>query len=504
MPSVLVDPAYAHFPEYTKTLGPEVCDLAAMAGLSPDPEQELALNALFALSPNPLISAAFEFAVIAARQNLKTALFKMATLGWLFVTDQELVVWSAHEMNTTNEAFEDVVNLIEGTPALSKRLDPSFGKDPGIMRGNGTQLIRMLPSAECRYGQRLKFKARTHGGGRGLTGNKIILDEAFALEKSHMGSLLPTLSAVKDPQVVYGSSAGLARSEVLRGIRDRGRLGSSPRLAYMEFCAPEDVCEREDCVHALGTPGCALDDLNYIRMANPALERRITIDYIRAERQALPPEEFARERLGWWDKPDVAELPLISVDLWESRKDTESTPMDPVSFGVYVNKMQTNAAIGVAAYRSDGKIHVGVVPAAKGQTVDKLPGTGWIPGRAQELVEQWKPCATVVDGYSAAASQKEAIEELGVELYVTNATDLARACGNFYAFTNEDKIRHQGAQPLTASVTSGKKRDLSDAWAWDRKDDNSDITQLMAVTLALQGLIVHGHTPEIEVWGMFT
>jgi hypothetical protein len=168
-----------------------------------------------------------------------------------------LVVWSAHEMNTTNEAFEDVVNLIEGCPALSKRLDPSFGKDPGVMRGNGTQLVRLLPSPECRYGQRLKFKARTHGGGRGLTGNKIILDEAFALEKSHMGSLLPTLSAVQDPQVVYGSSAGLSKSEVLRGIRDRGRSGSSPRLGYLEFCAPEDVCEAEDCDYNLARAGSA-------------------------------------------------------------------------------------------------------------------------------------------------------------------------------------------------------------------------------------------------------
>jgi hypothetical protein len=501
----LVRAAYATFPAYKQTLGPEVCDIATLAGLPPDPEQELALDALFALNPrDPYMSAAFEFALICARQNMKTALFQMAALGWLFVTDQRLVVWSAHEMSTTTEAFEDIVNLIENAPPLSKRLDASKGKDPGVMRGNGKEVIWLTPTDECPRGQRLKFKARTYGGGRGLTGNKIVLDEAYALKKSHMGSLMPTLSAVKDPQIVYGSSAGHADSEVLRTIRDRGRAGTSARLGYMEFCAPEGICLREDCTHERGTPGCACDDMNYIRMANPATGRRISEEYLLAERDSLDPGEFGRERMGWWDKPEIADLPLISEDLWESRKDVESSPVDPVSFGVYVNRMQTNAAIGVAAYRSDGKVHVGIVPAAKGQLADSLPGTGWIPNRVKELADQWKPCATVIDGYSSAASQKEAIEELGVELEVTNSSDLARACGNFYAFVNEDKLKHQGSLTLARSVTSAKKRDLADAWAWDRKDDSSDITQLMAVTLALQGLILHGHTPEIEVWGMFT
>jgi hypothetical protein len=47
-------------------------------------------------------------------------------------------------------------------------------------------------------------------------------------------------------------------------------------------------------------------------------------------------------------------------------------------------------------------------------------------------------------------------------------------------------------------VTAAKKRDLSDGWAWDRKDGTSDITQLNAVTLALHGLV--NHPPQISVY----
>ncbi|WP_293311751.1 hypothetical protein [Mycolicibacterium sp.] len=507
---VLVPPAYANFPEYVETLGPEVCELAALAGLPPDPEQEMALNVLFALSPNPLVSAVFEFALICARQNMKTALFQQAALGWLFVTDQRLVVWSSHEMDTTNEAFEDIVNMIEGTPVLSKRLDPDFGKDPGIKRGNGKELIKLRPSDECPYGQRIKFKARTKGGARGLTGNKIILDEAYALKRAHMGSLLPTLSAVKDPQVVYGSSAGHADSEVLRGIRDRGRAGSSPRLGYMEFCAPTDTCESPTCTHALSVEGCALDDIEMVRLANPALERRITLGYIQAEREALPPAEFARERLGWWDEPDTAGESVIGPELWAPLADPLSEPIDPVAFGVYVKLDRTQSAIGVVGRRADGKLHVGVVPAVRGKAIDSLPGTAWIPDRVRELAQEWKPCAVVIDPHSAAGSLITTIEGLGVEVVKSNATDLTKACGAFYdAVTadrdSDDSLRHRGAGPLARAVTSAKKRELSDAWAWDRKDRDSDITQLMAVTLALHGFTEFGAraTVDVDAWQPF-
>jgi len=492
----LVKPAYANFPAWTKTDGPEVADLAELAGLPPDPEQRMALDVMFALRPDFKV-AAFEFALIMARQNGKSGLFKMAALGWLFVTDQRLIVWSAHEMNTTKEAFRDLAALIENCPALRKRL--AKGPSNGIYRGNGDEAI------ELASGQRIKFKARTHGGGRGLTGDKIVLDEAMFLAPHHMGSLLPTLSAVDDPQVCYGGSAGLAQSDVWRGVRDRGRAGISPSLAYLEFCAlPEEgACAEENCSHALEVPGCALDDVEYIRQANPALERRITVGYILAERQSLPPEEYGRERAGWWDKPDAADEPLITAGQWTELVDPLSEPLDPVAFGVYVNINRTASAIGVVGRRSDGKLHVGVVPAVRGKSIDSLPGTAWIAERVKELVEEWKPCAVVIDGHSAAASLITTIEGVGVEVVASNATDLAKACGSFHDAVTEDNMRHRGAGPLFRSVTSAKKRDLSDAWAWDRKDKDSDITQLMAVTLALHGLIEYV-PKKVEVWGFLS
>src|SRR6185369_12027837 len=129
---------------------------------------------------------------------------------------------------------------------------------------------------------RLIFKARTKGGGRGLTGNKVILDEAFALLPTHMGALLPTLSAVEDPQVLYGSSAGKADAEVLAGIAERGRVGEI-RLGYAEWSIPRGTCKDPVCEHKkppkhltdyrdwFAVTGCALDDPENWKRVNTAV-----------------------------------------------------------------------------------------------------------------------------------------------------------------------------------------------------------------------------------------
>lgn len=488
-----LDPAYFTHPEVVETYGPEVADLAALANFPPDPEQEMALDVLFAIGPDglPLV---FEFANICARQNMKTGLFKQSVLGWLFITEERTTVWSAHEMGTTKEAFRDIVELIEECPHLSKRLAP--GPSQGIYRGNGDESI------ELATGQRVLFRARTHRGGRGLTGDKLILDEAFALMAVHIGSVLPTMAARPHSQVVYGSSAGNAGAAVLRTIRDRGRAGGSESLAYLEFCAPEGGCETEDCTHVYGAAeGCALDNRENWKVANPALGRRITMQKLQAFREAEPPIEFAREHMGWWEEPaDTADVPpVISEDAWTALKDTESAPADPVAFGLFLAPDRSAAAIAVAGRRADWKIHAEIVPARRGGDIHTLPGTAWIAPRLAELKEDFGPCAVMVAG--AASSLVTAIVEQGVEVIEISFPDQVSACGQFFDAVTEDELRHLGAEKFDQAVATGRKRELRKGWVWA---DGTDV-QLEAATVAVHGLIEHGpeEPAETEVWGFW-
>src|SRR5690242_14443848 len=95
-------PAFSSIPEYYDTLGDEAIGFCTDIGYVPDLQQQLALNIIFARDRRGK-SAAYETALVVPRQNLKTGVFKQAALSWLYLFDEPLVIWSAHEFATVEE-----------------------------------------------------------------------------------------------------------------------------------------------------------------------------------------------------------------------------------------------------------------------------------------------------------------------------------------------------------------------------------------------------------------
>jgi hypothetical protein len=441
----------------------------------------MALDLAFALDANNR-SVALELAMIACRQNIKTAFFKMCALGWLFITDQNLIVWSAHEFPTATEAHRDLADLIDGCDALRRRVKR-------IYYGNGDQSFEMLS------GQRMEFKARTRTGGRGLSGDKVVLDEAFALQPAHMGALFPIMSAKSmhgDPQLFYGSSAGLEDSVVLRGVRDRGRAGD-PGLIYVEWT--DDLpgeCREPSCDHKVDREGCRLDDVRRIARANPALGRRISLEHIQKERRAMPPAEFARERLGWWDE-DPFEGGAFPDGAWEKAKTTGQFDNGPVVFAVEVAPDRDWASIAACGTDLDGKMLVDVI--------DYRPETGWIGARLTELVTEHGTAAVVVQKSSPAGSLIPDMLARQVQVIQVQTQEYTQACGAFYDGVVTGELRHLNQSELNYSVRGVRKRASADASAWDRRKSDLDISPLVAVTLAAWGFKAHGANDVLgAVW----
>lgn len=480
-PSVALDfvpPAYKWMPEYGRTLGDEVADLAALAGFTPDPEQRLALDWLFAIGANGK-AAVRDFGLAAPRQNLKTGFLKQAALGWLYITEQRLVVWSAHEFGTAQEAFRDMCQLIEDCPDLEREV-------LAIHRGNGDEAIELTGD------RRLKFKARTVSGGRGLSGDKIVLDEAMYLRASHIGALVPTLRARPDPQVVLAGSGGLLVSDVWRSYRDAGRAGGDATLAWLEWCDPSDPhnrgCAARDCSHVYGVEGCALDDRVRWRACNTALGRRITEETLASDRRRFPWDEFARETLGWWDDP-IAGGAVIDPAVWHGLNVGNKAPAGPV-LSVEVALDRSRTMLG-SAWRVADRPHV--------EIFEDGAGVDWAVPRLAEFAKKYQVRTVVVDASTEAASLIPALEAAGLAVIVVKSADRAAACAGLYDLASAAGLSHNGDPVLSAALSAARWKDVGEgARVFSRRRSAGDITALYAVTLALHGL---ASVSNREFWG---
>jgi phage terminase large subunit-like protein len=285
------EPRVCSLPRFDRdNSGRNAVALAGVAGLSLDPWQRLVLEA--GLRRRGGKWAAFEVALIVARQNGKGTVLEALELAALFLfPDVRLILHSAHEFKTAAEAFLRVRALIEDNPDFDSQVSR-------IRTAAGAEAV------ELKDGKRLRFVARSSGSGRGFTSDLVILDEAYKLGDQEMAALLPTLSARPDPQVWYTSTAGGPDSIQLGRVRARGVAGADPSLAFLEWSA-QDADDPADPV-------------TWAR-ANPGLGIRIAPEYIEREMAALGPDAFARERLSVGDYPmDGGAWGVIGQDAWNA------------------------------------------------------------------------------------------------------------------------------------------------------------------------------------------
>ena len=455
-------PRVCTVPPFVSSAGAEAVDLARQAGLVLDPWQAFVLERSLGERRDGQW-AAFEVGLVVPRQNGKGSILEARELAGLFLLGERMIIHSAHQFDTSLEAFRRLLYLVEDNPDFSRRVKR-------VSRSHGEEGI------ELTTGQRIRFRTRTKGGGRGFSGDCLILDEAMVLPEMAHAALLPTLSARPNPQVWYAASAVdqlvHEHGRVLTRVRARGLAGDDPKLAFFEW-SPDVSLDHSDLV---------AEDRDVWAQANPGLGIRILEEHVAAEQRSMDPRTFAVERLGIGDWPslDVLDGDLISKAQWVALADPESKPVDPVVFSYDVTPDRGASCITVAARRSDDRVHV--------EVVDHRPGTGWVADRLAELVGRHRAAKVVADERGPAAALLTKVRDLGVSVETIGARELGEACGQFYDLVVEQQLAHLGTEELMTAVRGAARRPLGDAWAWSRKSSTVDISPLVACTLACWGV----------------
>lgn len=446
------EPSVRIAPDYFTTDGGDATRILQLGGIILDPWQMDILDDWMATTPGNRW-AARTCGLSVPRQNGKTALVQgRASAGMLLYNEK--VIYTAHLQKTATETFEEMAVFFD-SPKLKK-----YVKD--IKTALGREQIILASGA------RIKFLARTRSGGRGQHGDLLILDEAQELDEDQQASFLPAISASLNPQtILVGTPPGpQSPGVVFRGLRTKATRGDTSTTAWTEYSVPEigDVTDRTRWF-----------------MANPAAGTRIREDTIAGECEQMPPDTFARERLGWWAPIIEKHIePAIAPEVWEACASDEPKPEGKTAYGVKFAADGSEVCLCGAVCPKDGPARISLI--------ERRPtgmGIRWLADWLNHRVKIG--CCVVIDGRNGVDVLVDRISDTWRaknSVIRPKAADMIAATSLLMTELTEQTVTWYAEQDaLKDSALSAVRRPISGGWGFGG-DDSGPIE---AASLALWG-----------------
>jgi hypothetical protein len=441
----------------------ELADAYGVAGGYPlDESQRFTLNAALGERRDGTWAAA-TVADFEPRQSGKNDTLAARELAGLILFGEKLIIHTAHEFPTANESFLRLVAVFENWDDLRAKV-------ARIRYANGEQGIELLS------GQRLKYRARTGGSGRGFAkADLVVYDEAQHLQAEHVAASGPARLANPNNQSWYMGSGGLSTSANAWRLRKRALAGDGGRFAYVEHTA-EDISYVDGQLKSFRPD---ILDREAWALAHPAYGHRVSDEALASLYEELGPELFGRECLNLWDAEPGTSSGALTIDQWLELKDESSTIASHHQFAIDVSPDRKWSSIGAAGRRSDGRLHV--------EVVERRAGTGWLLDVAGAVWREWGVPFRIERG-SPAASFISLFMEQGIEVAEVAPADHARAVGMVLDAVNDGSLRHIGGASLNVAAVAAELRKSGESVVWARRSPKSDISPLVAVTLAVGGV----------------
>ncbi|HYD83773.1 MAG TPA: hypothetical protein VEA63_06960 [Opitutus sp.] len=368
------------------------------------------------------------------------------TLYWLYVDRVRLVLGTSTNLDTARESWEKAVSLAEDNPTLASEVGD-------VRRTNGEQTLTTV------WGGRYKIAASNRKGGRGLTIDRLVLDELR--EHAHWDSYnaaVPAMNAVPDATAFFISNQGDDKSQVLNALRDQALEGSDERLGLFEWSSED---------------GMDPTDPEALAMANPSLGRRIFLDTLMGD--AIRAKQAGGEQLAdFLTEVHCRRVPLlnpaIDLDAWSRSYSAENSLeafKDKLALCVDVSFDQTHATLYAAAVDGE-RVRVDPVAAWEGQDA-----ISQMSSQLPALVEKMKPrvLGWFPDGPAAAAlpalTPRQGWPPAGVT--VEAIRQVTAVCMGFAEQVRSDKVYHSGDPLLDAHVRAAEKLSYGDGWRFTRR-----------------------------------
>jgi hypothetical protein len=388
-------------------------------------------------------------------------------------------------------------------------------------------------------GERYKVATANRKGGRGLSGDLVIMDELREHTNWESWSAVSKTTLARPyAQLWAASNAGDIASVVLAFLRKQAHaaLGNPDGLDGVEAIEipeeflmgdPDDDGEEFTAADALSSlaifewsaaPGRSKWDRVGWQEANPSMNhdmgdptKKLTERAIAAAVATEPERVVRTEILCQWLETTV--LGPFPEGQWERAQDPQSRRGDGerVTYCVDVSHDRSIAHIGVFTRRADGIPHIEIVASRS--------GTGWVKPWFTERADKNTPLMVTLQGSGAPASSLlvdlETVEGLTVKAWT--GSELGKGFGMFYDLLrgfNPDEsddpdspasdpealqdplLRHRNQPNLNIAAAQAVTKPAGDGILLDRKASPVDIAPLIAVIGA--AWLYFAHPPAVK------
>ena len=419
-----------------------------------------------------------------ARQSGKTMLMLVLALWHLYALDSPTVIGTAQDLANAEKAWGEAVEWAQSIEELEELIEKVSLGHPKVMR--------LLTG--CQY----RVAAASRKGGRGFSGDLVLLDELREHQSwDSWSAVTNTMNARPKAQAWAFSNAGDALSVVLRYLRAQAHRD----LGWPDGDADADILEGLDeemqdylnqADEVLGWfewsahPDAKRTDRTAWAQANPSLnhvevvENCVTERAIAAALRTNPPSQFEIEVLCRW--MSMAEAGPFPEGSWRETLDNDAAPAadTPRMICLAMSWNRSKCYIARAARDAEGNPVVGIAADRNGNDW-VIPWLIENRGTYSGIVIQSNgaPETSLVDDITNARMPDGTAANLPVIAWA--GPDLGSATGIMFDRLDKRRIRHLAHPGLDSAATSASVKVLSQgAWVIDLAASPSDAAPLKA------------------------
>lgn len=297
---------------------------------------------------------------------------------------------------------------------------------------------------------------------QGLHPSLVVFDELHVANED-VWTAMSLGSATREDGLTIGiTTAGDDTSNLLKHLYERGMAaiqGQEDLERFGFFCweAPQ---------------GCALDDEDAVRQANPQLASGIlNWESVKNELATMPEPDARRYRLNQFVSSMNAWIP---VGAWSQCP--EGRPTNPEVFAIERTSGWEYVSIVTAQMQEDGKIATELVASLNNTNIDGVIKV------CMDLAKYGKPFimdGNVLDDLGSALKQK------GLRVQMTSNKDMISASNNTYSRIIKKQLVHPRDEIVTLQMQRAVRKNSGESWRIARKDSGTDIDAAVGTVLAI-------------------